>query len=288
MEPVFKKISRTLTKPIAVLLSKTPSATSSKFLIPKFACFAHRGGWVDPRDSRRENTQYAFQKAIDLGYRYLETDCQISLDNTLIAFHDENIDQITDGSGLVADLTLAELREVKIAGIDPIMTMDEMLDTFKEAFINIDIKNPTACIGLAELIRRHNAKDRVCVASFNTEALKYFRKITSNQITTAASPASVTKAVLSSKTPQLAGRQLPKVAGDVFQVPTRSPYPRLNLRIVTKNFVDYAHANGQKVHVWTINDPQEMYELIDLGVDGIISDDISALKQVAVDTGVWE
>ena len=150
--------------------------------------FAHRGG----AGAHPENTERAFRHAVELGYRYLETDVHATADGVLIAFHDDKLDRVTDRTGRIIDLTWAEVSEARAAGSDPILRFDEMLQRFPEARINIDPKAETAVEPLADLILHYGVQDRVCVTSFSrrrTERVK--RRVGSDLCTGGATGATI-------------------------------------------------------------------------------------------------
>lgn len=241
---------------------------------------AHRGGWVTEADAPRENTPYAFRRAVDLGYRYLEVDVHTTADGELVVFHDDVLDRVTNGSGRISDHSWAELGTTLIAGADPIPRFADLLDEFRNCRFNIDIKQEDAIRPLAEAIARHRAQDRVCVCSFSGRRLKAFRRLAPG-VLTAMSPGGVAWA-----THAFGLRRWPIDAGVALQIPVAhngAPLPLLRADVVR-----HAHATGRVVHVWTVNDEAEMRRLIDIGVDGLVSDDITTLKRVLVDRGLWE
>ncbi len=250
------------------------------FLGRRFAAMSHRGGWIEPADRPRENTRYAFGRAVALGFEFLETDVWATADDELIAFHDDRLDRVTDARGLVAEHTWAELREVRIGGTDPIPRMAELLEEFPDTRFNIDIKDARAVRLLADVIARHGAADRVCVASFSTARLKAFRRLAPG-VATSVSPAGV--AVL---THGFGLRRLWSGPGVAMQIPVR--HPGAPLTLIRPDVIRDAHASGLAVHVWTVNDEAEMHRLIDVGVDGLVSDDITTLKRVLGERGLWE
>src|SRR5450432_2302420 len=130
---------------------------------PAPIAFAHRGGAGD----WPENTMPAFAGAVALGYRYVETDVHVTSDGVLLAFHDDHLDRVTDGTGAISDLPYAEVRTTLVDGREPIPRLDELLDAWPELRINIDAKHDEAVEPLAEVIEKANAIDRVCVASFS-------------------------------------------------------------------------------------------------------------------------
>ena len=136
---------------------------------------AHRGGSTYAPNVGRENTVHAFRQAVDLGYRYLETDVHATADGQLVAFHDDVLDRVTDACGAIAELPWGEISAARIHGVDAVPTLDELFETFPQARFNIDIKAPGAIEPLVEAIRRHGAIDRVCIGSFSDQRLRAAR-----------------------------------------------------------------------------------------------------------------
>lgn len=247
--------------------------------------FAHRGGAYHPEIEGLENTIAAFRHAVALGYRHLETDVHLTRDGVLLAFHDEVLDRVTDRVGAVKDLTLADIREARIGGREQVPTFQELLDAFPTTFFNVDLKAEGAVDALAELIAEQNLWDRICVGSFSIKRIRRFRALTHGRIPTAAHPLEILAYRLLPSA-GLAGLVADRVGGDftAFQVPHRQG----RVRVVTPGLVRRAHANGKQVHVWTIDDPAEMHELIDRGVDGLFTDRTDLLKEVLVARGLWQ
>lgn len=242
---------------------------------------AHRGGWLDPREAGRENTRHAFAQAVALGYEYLETDVRATADGQLVAFHDAMLDRVTDAGGPVGERTWAELSGVLVAGTDPIARLADLLDEFGSTRFNLDLKDPRAVAPLAELVRRLGAQHRVCVASFSTSRLAAFRRLAGPEVITAVSPAGVAWYGFA---PLL--RRLPVDSGVVLQVPARVLRDRLPL--VRRDVIGAVHASGRSLHVWTVDDTDEMEYLLELGVDGMITNDIAELRRVLRLRGLWE
>lgn len=245
-----------------------------------FVAMAHRGGALLPANARRENTLIAFRNAVDLGYRYLETDVHVTRDGHLVAFHDATLDRVTDSRGAIADLPLAEIRRARI-GNEQVPTLDEVLDNF-DVRVNIDIKANGAEAPLVHALRRHNAWHRVCVGSFSQVRLARFRALAKNWVATSCGPVGVATAVAASRSGfGIAPR------GAAFQVPVRHHVAGRVVEVVTPAFVAQAHRWGKQVHVWTIDDPQQMSDLIDMGVDGLVTDRPDLLRQVLESRGMW-
>lgn len=250
------------------------------YLSGHFVATAHRGGWVDPADRDRENTIYSFTRAWELGYRFFETDVHLTSDGQLIAFHDSDLSRITGVQGHIGEHSWDELSSVKVAGHDRIPLLTELLAAFPDAVFNIDIKADPATVPLATLLTGGTDQDRVCVGSFSSPRLARFREL-APQVLTSASPAEVVRYVFG------VGLGSPRFGQcALLQVPTRA-FGGV-VPVVRADVLAAAHAHGRPVQVWTIDDPAEMERLIDLGVDGLITNDLVALKRVLRARGLWQ
>lgn len=229
--------------------------------------FAHRGGAVD----FPENTMEAFQGAVDLGYRYIETDVHATKDGVLLAFHDDKLDRVTDRAGRINDLTYDEVRQARISGVHEIPLFEELLTSFPDIRINIDPKADPSVEPLMKALQVHNALDRVCVGSFSGKRLSYMRSELGQGLCTSMGPLDVGRLRFASW-----GLPTGSHAARCAQVPIY----QAGIKIVDKRFCDHAHAKGLQVHVWTIDDETEMDYLIKAGVDGIMTDKPALLKQV--------
>ena len=250
--------------------------------------FAHRGG----ADEAPENTLAAFEIAVALGYRYLETDAHVTCDDVLVAFHDARLERVTDHSGAIGELSIAEVeaadagytfsrdggstfpfrgREIRVP------RLEELLVRWPDVRVNIDPKEDR-CIGpLAALLDRLDAWKRVCIGSFSDHRLRQIRRLGRGRACTSMGPHAVELARLTAT----AGA-MPRLGADCVQVPPRrGPVP-----IVTRRFVEAAHRAGLPVHVWTINEDSTMNSLLDLGVDGIMSDRLRLLRDVYARRGI--
>ena len=241
---------------------------------------AHRGGARHPDLLGLENTLAAFRHAAALGYGYLETDVHATADGVLLAFHDDVLDRVTDRVGPLASLTAADVARARIGGREEVPTLGALLEELPQCRFNIDIKAVGAVQPLADLLEATGAHDRVCVGAFSLRRIEAFRRATQGRVATAAAPEEV--AAYLQPSARLA-RLLTRGRPDVLQVPhRRGPLP-----LVTGGFVRRAHAAGLHVHVWTVDEPAEMEQLIDLGVDGIITDRTDVLKDVLSGRGLW-
>jgi glycerophosphoryl diester phosphodiesterase len=249
---------------------------------------AHRGGGFQPEIEGLENTLAAFQHAVDLGLRYLETDVRATRDGLLLAFHDEVLDRATERKGPVADLEYAELADVLVGGREEIPLLASLFARFPHACFNIDLKSDAAVAPLAELIASTGAHDRVCVGSFSHRRMHRFRCLLARPVATVATPVEVVALRFLPDRARAALRAVLPAAlladdSAVLQVPDR----HRNVRVVDEELVARAHRAGKPVHVWTVNDPAQMHRLLDLGVDGLISDRTDLLRAVLLERGQW-
>jgi len=268
--------------------------------------FAHRGGAAHAP----ENSWRAFQHALGLGYWYLETDVQATVDGVLIAFHDRTLDRVTGRPGRIARMTYREVSRARIGGSEPIPVLEDLLAAWPDVRFNIDLKDAPAVLPLAQVLRRTSAWDRVCVTSFSASRLRAARRVFDRQVCMAASP--IGTAVVRFGGPRDARRPgqppgrvttWPAAGIAVTDPPVSSRGAHLALAerlarsgvrcaqvpaaVATPSFVARAHALGLHVHVWTVNQPGLMGSLLDIGVDGIMTDQTVALRDVLIARGEW-
>jgi glycerophosphoryl diester phosphodiesterase len=241
---------------------------------PGLLAFAHRGGALEAP----ENTMTAFEYAVGLGYRYLETDVYATRDGVLVSFHDDKLDRVSDARGKIEDLTWAEVAKARIGGREPVPLMEELFARFPETRINIDPKHDAAVQPLIALIKRMGAEDRVCIGSFSGKRIKQVQDAFGGRVCTSLGPGGVLKLKSAS-----AGVPLRRWAEGCAQVPVKGN----GITIVTRRFVQAAERCGLQVHVWTIDDEAEMRRLIDLGVHGLMTDRPALLKRVLIEKGLW-
>ena len=238
-----------------------------------------------------ENSLAAFRAAVELGYSHLETDLHTTSDGVLLLFHDLTLDRVTDGHGRIRDLTADEVRRVRIGGTEPVPTFDELVAAFPNTRINLEVKDWHSVPSVVAAIERHQVHDRVLIASFSDRRRRAVLKQLSRR--TASSAGRQANTLFLVLGPLLSVRALRSPVRavlrralrdvDALQVPVRYRA----IPVVTPGFVRRAHALGLYVHVWTINDPAEMHRLLDLGVDGIVSDRADLLKEVLQSRGQW-
>lgn len=224
---------------------------------------AHRGLALDAP----ENTLLAFLRALSAGATHLETDIHVSADDVAVIAHDPGLGRVARRDVQVSQLTMPELRRIELGHGQGFCSLAEALDAFPEARFNIDVKDLRAAAPAVEVIRTARAQDRVLITSFATDR----RKAVADAFPGIASSPAVPEFA-----PALVGAKLgvaPLVRRSLrgfaaVQVPER----RGPVRIVTRRTVERFHAAGVEVHVWTVNDPKDMARLLDLGVDGIVTD----------------
>lgn len=252
--------------------------TVHPYLSQGFTALAHRGFSLDGL----ENSMQAFQNAVDLGFRYVETDAHGTRDGVAVALHDASLDRTTDARGDVADLPWSAVRTARIGGIEPVPLLEDLLGTWPDLRVNIDVKAVSGIVPIADAIERTAAHDRVCVASFSAGRREATVRRLSRPVATSAGTSEALAYFSQGAVGLPVRRALRRV--DALQIPRRAG----RTTVLTARHVRAAHAASTQVHVWTINDPAEMAELIDLGVDGIVSDRADLLKELLVSRDLWD
>ena len=220
----------------------------------------------------------AFEGAMALGYTYVETDAHVTADGVCLAFHDDRLDRVTDREGLVSELPYSEVRLARVDGREPIPLLGDLIGSHPHLKVNIDPKHDAAVDAVAEVIRRTGSIGRVCLGSFSDARLDRLRAMLGPELCTSMGPKGVAKVRAGSF-----GLPTGSLPGACLQVPHRVK----GVRLVDDRFVARAHAAGLQVHVWTIDDPDEMHELLDRGVDGIMTDRPAVLREVLESRGAW-
>ena len=216
----------------------------------------------------------AFEYAVGLGYRYVETDVQVTSDGVLLAFHDFNLKRTCGIDRRVGDMTWSEVKQARVNGAAPIPTLEEILGTWPDLRVNIDCKADSAVEALVAALRRTNALPRVCVGAFSDRRIRRLRSILGSDLCSAMGPGGVA---------QLRYGRPVATAALTAQVPVRQGM----LVVTTPKFVERAHRLGIAVHVWTIDQPAEIERLLDMGVDGIMTDRPAVLREVLERRGQW-
>jgi glycerophosphoryl diester phosphodiesterase len=268
---------------VAVTLLKRERRTAGR-LWP--VNFAHRGASA----RAPENTLEAFRLAVEAGAGGLELDVRMTRGGEVVVIHDATVDRVTDGSGAVAGMTLDEVRRFDAGySFSPdggrtfpyrgravrIPTLAEVYEEFPDIYVNADIKEaqPEAEEAVLSVIKDAAAEGRTLVASTDHAVLRRFRKVSGGHISTGASRREIAAFYVLSR---LHLEALVSPAYEALQVPVE----HRGIKLVTPRFVRAAHSRGVRVDVWTINDVAEMNQLLDLGVDVIMTDRPEVLESL--------
>lgn len=239
--------------------------------------FAHRGG----ARLGIENTMSTFAAAIALGYRYVETDVHATSDGVLVAFHDRTLHRVTGIAGRIEELTWARLRTVRLGSDERVPLLEDLLGTWPDLRINIDVKAGPAVEPLVTALARTAAIDRVCVGSFSDRRVAQVRAALGPRLCTALAPREAVRLWVAA----LTGR--PGRGGTPAVPCAQLPHRLGTVPVTDRRVVRQAHSLGMQVHVWTVDQPAEMERLLDLGVDGIMTDSPETLREVLVSRRVW-
>jgi glycerophosphoryl diester phosphodiesterase len=243
---------------------------------PRPLAFAHRGGAA----VGDENTAAAFARAVDLGYRYVETDVHATSDGVVVVFHDATLDRMLGRPGRVRDVRWADLASLRVGGAAAVPRLDEVLEEWPNVRFNIDVKDDPAVAPTVDLVRRAAVTDRVLLASFADQRLARIRATLGGDVATSMGTREVARLWFASR---VGGRLRLPPSVVAAQVPVRHG----GVRVVDGRFVRHAHRQGLQVHVWTIDEPDQMNHLLDLDVDGIMTDRIEVLRDVYAGRGGW-
>ena len=229
-----------------------------------FTPIAHRGG----TEAFFENTYEAFADAYALGYRWFETDVQISKDGLLYSFHDNNLKRIVGINININQLNSEDLDQILISGKHRIPRLDLLLRKFPNVTFNLDAKNINAAKALVKLLNGDKSLQNLCLGSFSHKTMNYMREFLKRDIPFSFSQREVFWLILGIKFNNEA-----KYDANYLQIPKSY----LGYKLVSKKLLDYCKKNGIKVHVWTINKRNDMESLIGMGVDGIMTDNCRTL-----------
>jgi glycerophosphoryl diester phosphodiesterase len=244
---------------------------------PPPVAMAHRGGAIE----HLENTLPAFEACVALGYRFLETDVRVTSDGELVVLHDATLDRVTDRTGRVDALPWREVQAALIGGREPILRLEDLLGAWPDIRFNLDIKAAGVLAPLVRTVRRLKAEDRICLASFSDARIAAARRLFGPDVCTSLGPRGVAALRLSSYSPRAAG--LVRIQAGCAQVPLA-----LGGRpLVDERFIAAAHARSVQVHVWTVDTAAEATEMLDLGVDGVMTDCPAMLRDLLISRGQW-
>ena len=241
---------------------------------PRAHAFAHRGGSREVE----ENTMPAFAHAAGLGYSHVELDVHATRDGVVVIHHDPDLSRICSDPRKIADLDWSELRRIRTKGGAEIPRLEELFESYPQLFINIETKSQQVVAPLCALIQRLGVLERICIGSFDPSRTRAARAALGKDLLW--SPAHAQVARLWTR-----GWGLPLALEDfgVVQVPVAWN----GIEIVTRRFLHAAHSAGVAVQVWTVDEAHEMTRLLDLGVDGLMTDRPTLLREVLMSRDAW-
>ena len=244
---------------------------------PTPIAMAHRGGAIE----HLENSMPAFAACVAMGYRYLETDVRVTADGVPVVFHDATLDRVTDRTGRVDQLPWSALAAARIGGREPVLRLEDLLGAWPDVRFNIDIKAPGVVAPLARTVRRLGVADRICLGSFSDARVAAARRVFGPGVCTSLGPRGVAALRLSSYSPRAAG--LVRIPAGCAQVPLQLG----GRALVDERFIAAAHARGLQVHVWTVDTEADATTMLDLGVDGVMTDRPAMLRDLLQRRGQW-
>jgi glycerophosphoryl diester phosphodiesterase len=271
---------------------------------PRPRAYAHRGWHLDEL-AGLENTMPAFRRAVDEGFGYLELDVHATADGVAVVHHDRTLDRTTDATGRLATRTAAELARVRVRGVhrsEPVPHLHDVLAALPGTRVTVELKSGAAVRPVLDVLARLDAWDRVCVGGYHEPWLRAVRALAGPELFTSMAQRSVVGLRLQGWGPRRSGEQrsgdqrsagrpaarVPaalsrRVCGDLAQLPHRFA----GVTVVDADVLHVAHNGGREVHVWTVDDPDTMAGLLDLGVDGILTDRPDLLRALLVARGAW-
>ena len=242
------------------------------YLNSNFAAFAHRGGAND----FVENTLEAFEQSINLGFKYIETDVRATKDNKLVIFHDPDLKRMLNLEIDISSINYDELSSYKINGVHKIPTFLETVSSWPNINFNIDPKSDKSAELLISELKSVGNLDRFCVGSFDSTKLNKIRNAFDNKLCTSMG----TNEVINFYFLRFFG--INSIDTPCLQL----PYFKNGFKIITAKLIRDAHKFNKKVHAWTIDDPKEISELLDMGIDGIMTDSPELLKNEVAKKGI--
>ena len=263
--------------------------------------YAHRGGGVE----RPENSMAAFDHAVSVGFRYLETDARLTADGVLVALHDDRLDRVSDGRGLVGELSAAEVTSARLLGPDGrpsqerVPLLEEVLTAWPQARWNLDAKDAATVEPLGDLLERLEMLERCCVGAFSDQRLGRLRQRFGPALCTVLGPREVARVrAYGFGVPLVKLARLVAPLGLVAQVPLSYELavptprwlprqPRVSVPIVDRFFLTACRRFGIPVHVWTVNEPAQMVALLDRGVAGFMTDRPTAAAELLTSRRQW-
>jgi len=239
-----------------------------------FYGFVHRGG----DEVETENTIEAFKYSSDLGFVFIETDVQATKDGHVVIFHDATLRRMAGVNKSIKELTLKEVNEIDLLDGGKIPLLSEALETFPNLRFNIDIKTEDALEETIQIIKKMNFLDKTCLASFSSSRLKRIKHLAGPEACISSGQMDIFKMMC-----QSVGIGLQPTKSQCAQIPLK----QWGVPVLTKKFIEIAKMQNKFVHVWTIDDKNQMFELIEFGVDGLMTDKPSVLKEAMIEKGLF-
>ena len=239
-----------------------------------FYGFVHRGG----DEVETENTIEAFKYSSDLGFVFIETDVQATKDGHVVIFHDATLRRMAGVNKSIKELTLKEINEIDLLDGGKIPLLSEALETFPNLRFNIDIKTEDALEETIQIIKKMNFLDKTCLASFSSSRLKRIKRLAGPEACISSGQMDIFKMMC-----QSVGIGLKPTKSQCAQIPLK----QWGVPVLTKKFIEIAKMQNKLVHVWTIDDKNQMFELIEFGVDGLMTDKPSVLKEAMIEKGLF-
>lgn len=242
---------------------------------------SHRG--YSPPDENWENTAAAFSAAIELGYTTMETDLHATADGVLVAFHDSTLDRVANVRGKIAHFTWQELQQIRVGKSQKIPRFVDLLRKWPQINWHLDIKAPEVAQPLAEIIKKNAWHDRVLVSSFSeTRRRRFARKLDTPAL---AAPGAGRLAAIAIA--QFAGPLSSKLFSLARHSVTALSLPHDTPGVFTPRLIQLAHEANMDVYVWTPNKRADINRVIDMGADGIITDEAPLLREIMQARGLW-
>jgi glycerophosphoryl diester phosphodiesterase len=241
---------------------------------PRPHAFAHRGGSAQ----NPENSWAAFEHAVKLGYAYLETDARATNDGVLLAFHDPDLKRVTGLPGELATMPYRKIASARVHGKERIPLIEDLLGAWPELRFNIDVKHVTSVRPLADVLKRTAAWDRVCVTSFSGTRLRMARAALDRPVCMAVTP-KISAALRYARWSSAA--MAARIARSGYQCAQIPGW------IANPSFIRHAKEVGLHIHVWTLNTKADMDRVLEMGADGIMTDDIILLRELLTERGQW-
>lgn len=265
-------------------LTADRSGGSAYLGVPGPIALAHRGGGAEVP----ENSRAALEHAVGLGYQYFETDLHRTADGVVVLLHDPTVDRTTDGHGPLAELTWDQAARLRDRSGGRLVRLDEALSDFPGLRFNLDLKEDAVVGPALRVVAEARAGDRVCLASFSDRRLRVARRLTDGRVATSLGRRETARLVaLAGAGGPVRGVPAPTAEGRSRAVCVQVPPTYRGIPVVTPAFVRHAHRLGLAVHVWTIDDAPSIHRLLDLGVDGIVTDRPTVLRDAMRARGEW-